>query len=117
MSEQPETSHEDEAHTADPGRGQLRRAGRELTLQAALRKRARGVPTYTVPEAAALLSVSAEHLYRLIRADAFPALRVRIGDEQGRYVVPAHAVDELINAVTDAGRRIDLAIDAAGGRQ
>jgi hypothetical protein len=47
-----------------------RQTRRERALRSALRKRAAGVPTYTVPEAAALLSVSQEHLYRLIHAAA-----------------------------------------------
>jgi hypothetical protein len=46
---------------------------RKQALRNAMRKRAAGVPTYSVPEAAALLSVSQEYLYRLIQADGFPA--------------------------------------------
>jgi excisionase family DNA binding protein len=74
-----------------------------------LRKRAAGVPTYSVPEAAALLSVSQEHLYRLVRADAFPAVRMRLGGDQGRYVVPAKAVEKVLDAATDGGGCIDIA--------
>ena len=65
---------------------------RRQRVRTTLRKRAAGVPTYSVPEAAALLSISQEHLYRLVRADAFPAVRMRLGADQGRYVVPALAV-------------------------
>jgi excisionase family DNA binding protein len=86
-------------------RTQWRRASREITLQNALRKRADGVPTYSVPEAAALLSVSQEHLYRLIRADAFPAVPMGIGLERGHYVVPAVAVEEILNKAAGASRR------------
>jgi hypothetical protein len=46
------------------------------------------------------MSVSQEHLYRLIRAGAFPALRMRLG-QKGRYVLPARAVGALIDAATD----------------
>jgi excisionase family DNA binding protein len=53
-----------------------RPCGNEAALRSGLRKRAAGVPTYSVPEAAALLSVSREHLYRLIRVGAFPVLRM-----------------------------------------
>jgi len=91
------------------GRVQWRVHGRDLALQSALRKRATGVPTYSVPEAAALLSVSQEHLYRLVRADAFPAVRMRLGADQGRYVVPAKAVEKLLDAATDAGGCVDIA--------
>lgn len=82
-----------------PGwRGQLR----DRALQNAMLKRASGVPTYSVPEAAALLSVSQEHLYRLIQADAFPAVRMAHSGSHGRYVVPARAVERLLGE-TDAG--------------
>jgi len=45
---------------------------------------------YTVPEAAELLRVSEVTLYREIRANRFPAVKIR-----GRYVVPAKAIDDL----------------------
>jgi excisionase family DNA binding protein len=77
---------------------------REQVLRTAIAKRAIGVPTYSVPEAAALLSVSADHLYRLIRAGGFPAVRMRVAGGQGRYVVPAKAVDQLVGeAVAECG--------------
>jgi excisionase family DNA binding protein len=72
----------------------------EEPLHRGLRKRAAGVPTYSVPEAAALLSVSREHLYRLIRAGMFPAARIGLGPRPGRYVVPARAVEVLLDAAT-----------------
>lgn len=72
-------------------------------------KRAAGVPTYTVPEAAALLSLSQEYVYRLIQDDAFPALRVRRGAGQGRYVVPAKAVERLLDVASDSGNCVDVA--------
>jgi hypothetical protein len=53
------------------------------------------------------MSVSQEHLYRLIRAGAFPALRMRLG-QKGRYVVPARAVEALLDAATDANTLIDV---------
>jgi len=90
-------------------RAQWRVHGRDLALQSALRKRATGVPTYSVAEAAALLSVSQEHLYRLVRAGAFPAVRMRLGGDQGRYVVPANAVEKLLDAAADAGGCVDIA--------
>jgi excisionase family DNA binding protein len=72
--------------------------GREAALRSGLHKRAAGVPTYSVPEAAALLSVSREHLYRLIRMGAFPALRMGCV-QHGRYVVSARTVEALLEAV------------------
>ena len=74
---------------------------REQALTNALRKRADGVPTYTVPEAAALLSISQEYLYRLIQAGSFPAVRMRLGASNGRYVVAAQAVEELLCAAPE----------------
>ena len=101
------TPESDPERGPDADRVRWRRACRDLTLRNALRKRADGVPTYSVPEAAALLSVSQEHLYRLIRADAFPAVRMRLG-QQGRYVVPARAVEALLDAATGSGCLIDV---------
>ena len=79
------------------GPSRLRQHGRELALQSALRKRADGVPSYTIPEAAALCSVSQEHLYRLVRDNAFPAIRMQRGQGKGRYVIPAKAVEQLLD--------------------
>ncbi len=97
-----------------PERGRLRVLGRDLALQSALRKRAAGVPSYTVAEAAALCSVSQEHLYRLVRDGAFPALRMRRGCEQGRYVIPAMAIEKLLAAALEAGGCLDVSEWAAG---
>jgi excisionase family DNA binding protein len=105
MYKQPPSS--DIQHGPEIDRVRWRRACRDTTLRNALRKRSDGVPTYSVPEAAALLSVSQEHLYRLIRADAFPAVRMRLG-QQGRYVVPARAVEALLDAATGSGCLVDV---------
>ncbi|MEU8226160.1 helix-turn-helix domain-containing protein [Kribbella sp. NPDC048915] len=85
-----EPAGSDAAHGRSVG-AMLRAAARLRALESALDKRGRGVPTYTVPEAAALLSISPEALYRLVRADAFPA--VRVGQ---KYSVPAAAVSDLL---------------------
>ncbi|MGQ0843476.1 MAG: helix-turn-helix domain-containing protein [Sporichthyaceae bacterium] len=86
-----------------------RAMGRDQATRNALRKRAAGVPTYSVSEAAALLSVSQEHLYRLIRADVFPAVRMRSGDEMGRYVVPAQAVESVLERAVSGGACAEIA--------
>jgi hypothetical protein len=67
------------------------------------------VPTYSVPEAAALFSISQGYLYRLVRADAFPAIRLRLGGDQGRYVVPALAVEKLLEDASASGGCVDIA--------
>ncbi len=82
---------------------------RDTALRNALQKRATGVPTYSVPEAAALLSISQEYLYRLVQAGGFPAVRLRLGGNQGRYVVPANAVEQLLSDAADTGRCVDAA--------
>ncbi|XVV01920.1 helix-turn-helix domain-containing protein [Actinosynnema sp. CA-248983] len=70
------------------------------------------LPTfYTVPEAARILRVDAATLYRAIREDAFPAVRVRT-----RYVVPAQAVEELAQRAAASGGVIDVARLAAERR-
>lgn len=81
---------------------------RDATLRNALTKRTAGVPTYSVPEAAALLSVSSEYLYRLIQGDSFPAVRMRVAGTQGRYVVPAKAVEQLLADTTASCSQVEL---------
>ena len=92
-----------------------RQSRRERALRSALKKRAAGVPTYTVPEAAALLSVSQEHLYRLIRADAFPAVPMRAGLERGRYVVAAADLEDFLGSARNAGVLADSTTTVIGG--
>ncbi|MCG8918782.1 helix-turn-helix domain-containing protein [Actinokineospora sp. PR83] len=70
------------------------------------------LPTfYTVPEAARILRVDAATVYRAIREDAFPAVRVR-----SRYVVPAQAVAEMANQAAATGGVVDVADIAAQRR-
>lgn len=95
------------------GGKQTRELMRSAALRNAIQKRADGVPTYTVPEAAALLSISQEYLYRLIQADMFPAVHMRIGRNQGRYVVPAKVVEKLLDDAARSVNSLDLA-DWAG---
>jgi excisionase family DNA binding protein len=66
---------------------------------------------YTVAEAASLLRVDRATLYRAIREDAFPAVRVR-----SRYVIPAVAVERLAAEAAESGGCIDVAAIAAGRR-
>src|SRR3712207_4385753 len=82
---------------------------RAQTLRNAMQKRAEGVPTYSIPEAAALMSISQEYLYRLVQAGGFPAVRMRVGRGQGRYVVPAQAVEALLSGAAEAGACIESA--------
>lgn len=64
-----------------------------------------GTPTfYTVREVAAVLRVDPATIYRAIREDNFPAVRVR-----NRYVVPVAAVEQLALDATVSGRCIDTA--------
>jgi excisionase family DNA binding protein len=86
---------------------------RDTALRNAMVKRAAGVPTYSVPEAAALLSISQEYLYRLIQADGFPALRMRLSGSQGRYVVPAKAIEQLLNTATSTCSSVEVSDWAA----
>lgn len=89
-------------------RPQHREVLRNLALKNALRKRAEEVPSYKVPEAAALLSISQEYLYRLIQADGFPAIRMGQGGKP-RYVVPAKAVELILEHAASAGNCVDIA--------
>jgi excisionase family DNA binding protein len=66
---------------------------------------------YTVREAARILRVDPATLYRAIREDAFPAVRVRT-----RYVVPAVALNKLIEEAAQSGGLVDPARMAAERR-
>jgi excisionase family DNA binding protein len=66
---------------------------------------------YTVPEAARILRVTPATLYRAIRDDAFPAVRIRT-----RYVIPASAVDRLATKAAEHGGCVDVAQMAAQRR-
>lgn len=81
---------------------------RDSALRSAMDKRTAGVPTYSVPEAAALLSISQEYLYRLIQAGGFPAVRLRMAGGHGRYVVPAESVEQLLRETAAGGSSVEL---------
>jgi excisionase family DNA binding protein len=66
---------------------------------------------YTVREAAQILRVDPATLYRAIRDDAFPAVRVRT-----RYVVPAAALHRLVREAAESGGCVDVARLAAERR-
>ena len=66
---------------------------------------------YTVREAARILRVDRATLYRAIRDDAFPVVKLR-----SRYVVPAAALDKLIAQAAESGGCIDVAQMAAERR-
>jgi excisionase family DNA binding protein len=59
---------------------------------------------YSVPEAARMIGTAPVTLYRAIRDGEFPAMRIR-----GRLIIPARAIDAMIDAavaeqtVVDAG--------------
>ncbi len=58
----------------------------------------------TVSATAELLGMSEATLYRAIRDDEFPALRIR-----GRYVVPGRVLDEMESAAMNGYRKVDAA--------
>ena len=66
---------------------------------------------YTVAEAARLLRVDPATIYRAIRADAFPAVRVR-----SRYVIPVAAVDQMAEQAAETGTCVDVAAIASARR-
>ena len=66
---------------------------------------------YTVAEAAELLRVDKATIYRAIREDAFPAVRVR-----SRYVVPAVAVERMAAEAAETGACVDVAARTAEQR-
>jgi excisionase family DNA binding protein len=66
---------------------------------------------YTVPEAARVLRVTPATIYRAIRDDAFPAVRIRT-----RYVIPTAAVERLAAEAAESGGCVDVAVMAAQRR-
>jgi excisionase family DNA binding protein len=58
---------------------------------------------YTVSEAAGLLRVDPATIYRAIRENAFPAVRVRT-----RYVVPVVAVERMAAEAAASGSCVDV---------
>lgn len=67
---------------------------------------------YTVREAADLMRVGASTLYRAIREDAFPAVKIST-----RYVVPTKAVEQLVERAAERDGCVDVAALAAEKRQ
>jgi excisionase family DNA binding protein len=59
---------------------------------------------YTVREAAQIMRCDAATLYRAICGDTFPAVKIRT-----RYVVPARAIDELIERASASNGCVDIA--------
>jgi len=72
----------------------------------------RSPSTYSVGEFARTLGVGEMTVYRAIHAGRLPAIKFG-----GRYVVPAKALDELIEAAMSTGGLVDIAerLSAQGG--
>jgi excisionase family DNA binding protein len=66
---------------------------------------------YTVREAAQVLRCDPATLYRAIRDDSFPAVRLR-----SRYVIPAQVLNQMVQDAIDTGACVDLARTAAERR-
>ena len=65
---------------------------------------------YSVPEAAGMLGMAPVTVYRAIRAGEFPAVQVR-----GRLIIPAKAIDAMIEIALDTGRLVDASAWPTGG--
>jgi excisionase family DNA binding protein len=65
-----------------------------------------------VDEVAELLRIDAVTIYRAIRQQEFPAVKIR-----GRYVVPGRAIEMLIDDVIATGRCADIAVWTAAWRE
>lgn len=59
---------------------------------------------YSVPQAAELIGTSAVTLYRAIRDGEFPAMRIR-----GRLIVPAKAIEAMVDATVAEQSVVDAA--------
>ena len=65
---------------------------------------------YSVAETARLFGMSEMTLYRAIHAGQFPAVRIR-----GRLIVPARAIEAMVDAAVEAGGLVDAAAWVPGG--
>lgn len=69
------------------------------SLQAGTEPSVRAPRFYSVAEVARMLGMSSMTVYRAIAAGEFPAVKIR-----GRLIVPARALDEMVDAaVADRG--------------
>lgn len=59
---------------------------------------------YSVAEVAAMFGLSPMTLYRAIADGGFPAVRIR-----GRVIVPARAIDAMVEAATERNATVDAA--------
>ncbi|MCF7552605.1 helix-turn-helix domain-containing protein [Pseudonocardia sp. WMMC193] len=97
-------------------RRNLRESIRADVLKKALAKRAAGVPTYSIPEAAALLSISQEYLYRVVNGGDFPAAHISTGASKGRFVIAARAVEKYLAEAAEGTGCVESADFAARWR-
>ena len=67
---------------------------------------------YTVEEVSEVLRVDPVTIYRAIRAGEFPAVKIR-----KRYVVPARAIDMLVEDVIATGGCVDTSEWTSNWRQ
>jgi excisionase family DNA binding protein len=72
----------------------------------------RPVAFYSVAEAARLFGMSEMTLYRAIHAGQFPAVRIR-----GRLIIPAKAIDAMVETAVADGRLVDAADWVPGGAE
>lgn len=77
-------------------------------MRQVINRHAAGLPEsprfYNVAEAARMLRMSAMTLYRAIEANQFPAVRIR-----GRLIIPAKAIDEMVDAAFERYGAVDAA--------
>jgi excisionase family DNA binding protein len=59
---------------------------------------------YSVQEIAGLLGMSTMTVYRAIQCGEFPAVRIR-----GRLIIPAKAIDQIVDAALACGGEVDAA--------
>ncbi len=68
------------------------------------KQRAQEPRFYSVAEVAAIFGLSSMTVYRAIQEGEFPALKIR-----GRVIVPAKAVEAMIEAASTDGSLVDAA--------
>jgi excisionase family DNA binding protein len=81
-----------------------------LLVRGAVADRQHAPAFYSVTDAARLFGMSEMTLYRAIHAGQFPAVRIR-----GRLIIPAKAIEAMIEAAVGNGCLVDAADWVPGG--
>lgn len=90
--------------TTAGGRGANRLTAKSSGAHSGVASASQPPSFYSVAETARMLGTSEMTLYRAIAADQFPAVRIR-----GRLIVPARAIQAMVDSALGTGAVVDAA--------